>query len=119
MRGPDGLTEAEGREYEARFWKVANAPSPPEARLRAEDELAAGQRVMVHLVDQLEINCSTGDAREVLLDAAESAPVHQIWVQAAAARSAEDRRQAALDRLRAAARHDEYLADILTALGLE
>ncbi len=70
-------------------------------------------------VDQLQIDCSTGDAQEVLLDAGESAPLHRIWEQAAAAQAAEGRRQAALSRLRSAARHDEHLADILTVLGLE
>lgn len=47
--GSDGLTDAEGAEYEARFWKVANTPIPPDARLRAEREVQAGTRSVVHL----------------------------------------------------------------------
>jgi hypothetical protein len=47
--GSDGLTDAEGDEYEAQFWKVANAPAPKDARLRAEREVRAGKRQVVRL----------------------------------------------------------------------
>ena len=47
--GDDGLTAAEGKEYEAQFWKVANSPAPKDARLRAEREVHAGIRQVIHL----------------------------------------------------------------------
>jgi hypothetical protein len=47
--GSDGLTDTEGKEYEARFWKVATAPAPEDARLRAEREVEAGTRPVLHL----------------------------------------------------------------------
>jgi hypothetical protein len=42
--GSDGLTDAERKEYEARFWEVANAPIRKDARGRAEQEVQAGTR---------------------------------------------------------------------------
>jgi hypothetical protein len=47
--GSDGLTDAEGKEYEAQFWKVATAPAPKDARLRAEREVEAGTRQVLRL----------------------------------------------------------------------
>lgn len=75
--------------------------------------------ILVEEITQLEIDCSTNQAVEILLDEDEAAPILADRAQTAAAREAEERKAEALDRLRFAAHGDRNLRDLLTVLGLD
>lgn len=68
---------------------------------------------------QLQINCATGDAVEMLLDAQEAAPILKLRSLAQAGRREQAHYDRALARLRERAERDTALADLLTVLGLE
>ncbi len=68
---------------------------------------------------QLQINCATGDAVEMLLDPSEAAPIRKLRRHAEQNRAELARHEQALARLRARASGDDAWADLLTVLGLE
>jgi hypothetical protein len=67
------------------------------------------------------VDCSTGLAAEVGMDAAEERAREAKMAPARAARAAQERRAQAAERVKAhvAASGDPFLRDLLTALGLE
>jgi hypothetical protein len=68
---------------------------------------------------QFEVDCGTGQAVEVVLDAEEAAPLAAMRVQALATRAEQQRREEALARIQERARVSRDLADLLLVLGLE